>query len=206
MHQTRQQATTRLPIERKGTKYVVRSSSNLENSVPVLIAIRDILGLAQTKKEVKKMIKQKLLKINGREVIDYNEGINLFSILEAGRSYVLKVTPTKRFTLEETKDGKERLCKVTGKKLITGGKIQLCMHDGTNILGDKKIKIGDSLYLDLSAKIKKHVSIDKGSSVFIISGRYEGQLGKVESIVDNKVSVKFKEGSAVLNQNSVVAL
>ena len=70
----------------------------------------------------------------------------------------------------------------------------------------KKIKIGDSVYLDLSAKIKKHVSIEKGKDIFIISGRYEGQLGKVDGIEDNKVSVKFKEGSAVLNQNSIVAL
>jgi ribosomal protein S4E len=53
MHQTRQQATTRLPITRKGTKYVARASSDLENSVPVVIAMRDILKLAKTKREVR---------------------------------------------------------------------------------------------------------------------------------------------------------
>ena len=53
MHQSRQKATTRLPIRRKGTQYVAVASSSLENSVPVVIAVRDILNLARTKKEVK---------------------------------------------------------------------------------------------------------------------------------------------------------
>ena len=108
MHQTRQEATTRLPIERKGTKYIARASSDLENSVPVIIALRDILKLAKTKKEVKKMIIQKMLKINGREVIDQNESIKLFNLFEADKAYVLKLSQTRKFFFEETKDSKGR--------------------------------------------------------------------------------------------------
>lgn len=206
MHQSRQEATTRLPIERKGTTYVARASSDLENSVPVVIAVRDILHLAKTKREVKKMITQKILKINGKNVIDFHESVKLFNILEAGKTYVLKLSPTRKFFLEEVKDGKERLCKVIGKKLLAKDKIQLNLHDGTNVLGDNKIKIGDSLHLDLSGKIKKHVPLEKGKEVFIIAGRYEGQTGKISDVQGKKASIKFKEGSSNLDFDSIIVL
>jgi small subunit ribosomal protein S4e len=206
MHQTRQEATTRLPMERKGKKYVARASSHLETSVPVVVAVRDILNLAKTKSEVKKMINQKILKINGRNVISQNESIKLFNVFEAGKTYILKLSPTRKFFLEEAKDGKERLCKVIGKTLLSGNKIQLNLHDGTNILSDNKIKINDSLYLDFSGKIKKHISLEKGNEVFIISGRYEGQSGKISDIQDKKVTIKFKEGSSTLNPKSIIML
>jgi len=205
MHQTRQQATTRLPIERKGTKYVARASSDLENSVPVVIAIRDILKLAKTKREVKKMITQKMLKINGREVKGCNDSIKMFNIFEAGKTYILKLSPTRKFFLEETKDSKERLCKVIGKKILPGNKMQLNLHDGTNIIGDKKVQVGDSIYLDLSNKIKRHVSPEKGKEVFVISGRYEGQHGKISEL-GNKMLIKFKENSSTLNLKNLIIL
>ncbi len=206
MHQTRQEATTRLPIERKGTKYIARASTGLENSVPVVVALRDILKLAKTKKEVKKMINEKLLKLNGKDVRDYHDSIKLFNLFEAGKTYVLKLSPTRKFFLEETKDVKERLCKVIGKKLLPGNKIQINLHDGTNVLGDNKIKVGDSVYLDLSGKVKSHVTPEKGKEVFVIAGRYEGQHGKIAEVKDNKFLVKFKENSSNLDLSSLIVL
>ena len=94
MHKKRQTLTTKVPIQRKGTKYVARASSHINDSVPVIIALRDMLKLAQTIKEVKYMIHTKLLKINGRPVKDYRESIRLFNIFEADKKYVLKLLPT----------------------------------------------------------------------------------------------------------------
>jgi len=205
MHQTRQQASTRLPIKRKGTKYVARASSDLENSVPVVIAVRDILKMAKTKREVKKMINQKMLKINGREVIDHNDAIKLFNIFEAGKTYVLKLSPTRKFFFEETKNTGERLCKVIGKKVLSGKKVQINLHDGTNVLGDNKLKTGDSVYLDSSGKIKRHVSPEKGKEVFVISGRYEGQHGKIAE-AGKKMLIKFKENSSTLDMKNLIVL
>jgi len=206
MHQTRQAAPKRLPIQRKGMKYVARASSSLENSVPVIIAVRDILNLAKTKKEVKEMITQKLLKINWKIVMDYRESIYLFNLFQADKEYILKLSPTRKFFLEETKDGKERLCKVIGKKLLSGNKTQLNLHDGTNTLGDNKIKVGDSLYLDSSGKIKKYVSPEKGREVLVAAGRYEGENGKITEVLDKRVSIKFKEGSSILDLKNVFIL
>ena len=206
MHQTRQESSTKLPIPRKGTKYIARASSHSYDSVPVVIALRDMLNLAKTSKEVEKMIKQKLLKLNGKLVEDLHESIKLFDILEADKSYVLKLLPTRKFFFEESPKASERLCKVMGKKLLKDNKIQLNLHDGSNIIADNKIKIGDSLYLDFSGKIKRHLSPEKGREVFILSGKYAGQSGKIESIDGSSVLIKFKEKSALLDLSQAVIL
>lgn len=191
MHQSRAQVSKKIPIARKGTKYVAKSLVDSENSVPVVIAVRDMLHMARTAKEVKRMIYNKSLKINGKEVKDYRDSIRLFNILEAGKTYILTLTPTRKFTLEETKQ-KERPCKVLNKKILKGKKIQLNLHDGSNVLSDdKKINTQDTIYLDLEDKIKKHVQFEKGNECLIIRGRFLGQKGKVEKVEDNKALVKI---------------
>ena len=196
----------KIPIPRKGTKFVARALSHHRNSVPVVIAIRDMLKLARTTKEVKKMIQSKLLKINGKQVIDHRESIRLFNILEAGKLYELTLLPTKRFVLKEIKKKNERLCKVIGKKLIKGNKVQLNLYDGSNVLTKNKIKIGDSVYLDFSGKITNHVPLEKGKKVFVISGKNMGHEGKIDSIKDKKLSIKFKdkEGLDELSLSQIV--
>jgi small subunit ribosomal protein S4e len=206
MHQTRQATTTKMPIPRKGTKYIARASSHVLESVSVLAALRDILHLAKTMREVRQMIFKKLLKINGREVKDYHESIKLFNILHADKDYVLKLSPVRKFFFEEVKNPNERLCKIVSKKVISGNKIQLNLHDGSNVIADKKFKIGDSLYIDFLGKIKKHISPEKGREVFILSGKYAGQSGKIESVEGRNISVKFKDKSALLELSQAVIL
>jgi small subunit ribosomal protein S4e len=206
MHQKRQAVSKKIPIPRKGTKYVARSRMDLQNSVPLVVAVRDMLKLARTAKEVKKMIKQKLLKINGKEVKDYRASLRLFNILEAGKTYALTITKTGRLSLEETKE-KNRVCKVIDKTLLKGNKIQLNLHDGSNVIAKEKINTYDSVYLDSSNKILKHVQLEKGKACLIISGKYLGEKGKIESINEKiTVSLEDKEFSAQLEKRSVVAL
>jgi len=195
MYQTRQETTTKLPIPRKGTKYIARALSHHRNAVPVVVAVRDMLKLAKTADEVKKMIKSNLLKINGRIVKDYRESIRLFNILEADKHYVLTLLPTRKFAFEESKDKDARVCKVTNKKLLKSNTMQVNLHDGSNILTKDKINVGDSIYIDFSNKIKKHLSFEKGKEVFVMSGKYSGLKGKVDSIEGKKVSVKFAKGA-----------
>jgi len=206
MHLTRKESSTKLPIERKGTKYIARASSHIDNSVPVVIAVRDMLNLAKTANEVKKIIQQKILKINGRPVKDYRESILLFNIFEAGKTYELSILPTKKFFFKETKNRDSRLCKVVSKRLIKKGLTQLNLHDGSNVITKDKISVGDSVYLDFQGKIKKHMSIAKDKEAFIFSGRYAGQQVKITDLDDKKVKVKINGGAAELEQSCMVAI
>lgn len=206
MHQTRQETTTKIPIQRKGTKYVARALYNPENAVPALVAIRDMLKLARTAKEVNQLRKEKLIKINGRTVLDAREGVQLFNILTVGdKSYRLSILPTNKFAFEETKETKSRLCKIIGKRLVNKGKQQLSLHDGSSVIGKSEMKVDDTLYLDDSQKIVKHVALKSGVSAFIVAGRYVGKQGKVSNVEGKKVTVKVDDMEVTLPSSNVYA-
>jgi small subunit ribosomal protein S4e len=205
MHQTRAQTTTKIPIPRKGTKFVARSFGDLQNSVPVVVAVRDMLKLAQTSAEVKKMINKKSLKINGKEVKDARDSIRLFNVLEADKTYVLTLTDNGRFALEESKS-KDRMCKVINKTILRGKITQLNLHDGSNVISKDKVAVQDTLYLGLDGKISKHVSLEKGKECFVISGKYLGKKGKIESVENGTAKVKIGEYSLELEKRRILAL
>lgn len=208
MFQTRQAASTKLPIKRKGTKYVARALSHVQNSVPVVIAVRDMLKLAHTAREVKKMINEKMIKINGKPVKDYRDSICLFNFLEADKKYRLTLLRTGKFAFKELNKIEDRLFKVIGKTLVRKGKIQLNLHDGANVLTDKKtIATGDSIYLDEKGKIIGHVPLEKGREVFVVRGKHIGLMGVVESGNNNEIKVKLEDGgTANLNKDVLFAL
>jgi small subunit ribosomal protein S4e len=206
MHQTRKASTTKLPIPRKGTKYIVRAAGYVDSSVPVLIAVRDMLKLAKTSKEVKNLVHNRLLKLNGKAVKDYHESIKLFNLFEAGKTYALSILPSGKFTFVETKNKNSRLCKITGKRMIGKNLFQFNLHDGSNITDKNTFTIGDSVYLSLDGKVVKTIPLKEGSDVFIMSGRHIGKEGKAGSMSGNRILVNFKENSAQIEKSRVVAL
>ncbi|MEK6855579.1 MAG: hypothetical protein AABX66_00300 [Nanoarchaeota archaeon] len=202
MHQTRKEISRQLPLQKKGTKYIARATANIKNSVPVVIAVRDMLKLAKTSAEVKSMIHKKQLKLNGKLVHDIHQSIQLFNIFDADQSYILTLLPTKKFSFEAT-SSKDRLCKIVSRRLVSNGKLQLNLHEGSNILGKDNLNIGDSLYLDFSNKIKSHKSLAKGVPVFISSGKYTGITGTVVSHDSHSVTIKISKGEVVLPVENV---
>ena len=204
MHQTRQNTSVRLPIVRKGTKYIVRALNNHRTAVPVLIAVRDMLSLAQNAKEVKKMIQQKALKVNWQPITNYKQSIKLFNLLEADKTYRLILSPTGKFLLEENPTKGVRLCKVINKTLIKGNKLQLNLHDGTNIITTEKINVQDSVHVDEKTKIKKHIPMKENSNAFITSGKYAGHQGKILSISNNQIKIKLSDKETTLKIKDVI--
>jgi small subunit ribosomal protein S4e len=66
MHLKRNQASKRWPIPRKGTKYVAVPLHNKHNSIPIVIVLRDLLKIGKSKKEIKKILLENKIKINGK--------------------------------------------------------------------------------------------------------------------------------------------
>lgn len=205
MHQARTQVSKKIPIRRKGSQFVVRAASHHMNAVPVVIALRDMLKLARTTREVREMIKNKSLKINGKEVKDHKESIKLFNILTADKNYSLTLLPTGRFSFVETKE-KSRPAKVVNKKMLKGKKTQLNLHDGTNVLSEDKINVHDTVYLDEKGKITKHVKFEKGKECFIMAGKYIGSNGKIQEEKNGTVAVNIDNQPHNLNKKKVIVL
>jgi small subunit ribosomal protein S4e len=207
MHQTRAQASKKLPIPRKGTKYVARALVEAQNAVPVVIAVRDMLKLARTSKEVKKMIFEKSLKINGNVVKDIRDSIRLLNLFQADKTYILTLTSNGKFTLQETKE-KNRPCKVLNKKALGKTQFQLNLHDGSNVLTKDKIATQDTVYIDEKGKIASHVKFEKGKSCLVIAGKYTGMKGKVSELENGNAKIKIDntEIETNLTKKEVVVL
>ena len=194
MHLKRSHLSRKLPLPKKGTKYIARANSNSRDGLPVVVAVRDMLKLAKTSKEVQFMINNNLLKINGRNVKNVKESLVLFNIFEADKIYELGILPTGRYTFEETK-AKSRTCKVSGKTNLKNKKAQLNLHDGTNVLVSlkEKVKVGDSVEMNFNGKLGKVIPLEKGKKITVISGKNVGLHGKIQKIDGIKIKIKFDE-------------
>ncbi len=205
MHSTRSNIIRGIPLARKGSKYVATAMRFSKSTVPVVIAVRDMLNLASTMKEVKQMVHDKMLKINGKFVRDIHQPIPIFGVFQADKSYKISIKPTGRFELEETSDA-TRIVKVIGKTVVWNGDVQYNLHDGTNIISKEKINVGDSLVVDFENKIKKHLTVEKGKKVFVISGSNIGESGAITSVDGNNVAIKLheKKEAIVLDKAQII--
>src|SRR3989344_3030038 len=174
-HLKRQNAPKSWPIPRKGTTFVVRPNFGFSKGIPLLIILRDMLKIAENKKEVKKAIYMKNIIINGRTARDEKEGIFLFdtlNIIPTKKHYRIILSQKGKFDLEEIKEHESdyKISKIIGKKILKGKEVQLNLSDGRNFLSDIKCKVNDSILINLKNKKiekidleKKIASINKGN-------------------------------------------
>ena len=197
----------RIPKKRK--KWAVRPRAGPHKkleSIPLLILIRDILKLADIGKDAKKIIKAKEIFVDGKARIDHKYPVGLFDVVEIpkiGKQYRIVPTHSGLNIIEISKsEAKLKLCRINGKTILKGKKIQLNLHDGKNIIPEKKedYKTGDSLLIELpSQKIVNHIKMDKDMLSIITGGQNKGLLTNIKEIITtrsrepNKV-VCVKEG------------
>ncbi len=175
-------------IEKKKKKFVISirpGPHKKELSIPLGIIIRDYLKITENLKETKKLLSKRMVKVNGRVRKDRGFPIGIMDVLEIGDKVYRVVPGRKTLELREVKDKNLKLSKVIGKKNVKGGKIQITLHDGWNILlnTNGRIKPGDSVLIDLNSnKIKEILEMKEGNKAIIIGGRNMGKIGKIEKI------------------------
>lgn len=193
------------PIERKGTAFVVKPNLGFSNSLPILIILRDLLKVAQNRKEVKKMIHMKSILLNGREVRDEKEGVLLFDVITlvpSKKNYRLVVLKNEKFNVEEIKENEAsiKVSKIVDKKMLKGKKIQLNLSDGRNFLSNIKCKVNDSVVINLKTKkIEKCIPIEENSEVIVFAGKHSGEKGKIEKINDKLKIAEIKTEKGNIN-------
>jgi len=196
-------------IPKKRTKWIVSPRpgphKKLE-SIPLLILVRDILKLAELGKDAKRIIKTKEIFVDGKARIDHKYPVGLFDAIEIpkiGKQYRIIPTHYGLNVIEIPKsEAKLKLCRINGKNLLKGKKVQLNLHDGRNIIAEakKEYNTGDSLLIEMpSQKIVEHVKMDKGMLSIITGGQNKGDVANIKEIITtrsrepNKV-ICIKEG------------
>lgn len=174
---------------KKKAKYTVapRGPHPLERSIALATLLRDYLGVVESYKEAKKVIKKGEILVDGRVIKDHKFGVGVFDVIEIpSLNKFYRIVPVKdKLIPKEIEESEKNLkiCKITGKKAVKGGKIQFNLHDGRNILGENTYNTQDSLLLELpEQKIIKHLPFKEGVTVFVFAGKNAGKMGKITKI------------------------
>jgi len=176
--------TSAIATERKNVRFITasRGPHKRDESLPLLTVIRDMLKLGETAREARKAIKGRAVKVDGKIVTDHKYGLGAFDVLEVGgKSY--RVVPRRKLEIVESEAG-SKIVKIIGKTAVRGGKIQVNLSDGKNmLLGKNEYKVLDSLLISLpDQKVKVHIALEPGVLVFITQGMHAGKTAKLISI------------------------
>lgn len=215
MHQKRLSAPKTLKIARKEKKWTVKVASGPHDkrAIPLLILVRDFLGLADTGREAKRIISAGEILVDGRPRKDYKFPIGLFDVVtipKIEKSYRILFDERGRYVPKEVEDSDKKIYKITGKTLVKGGRVQLNLFDGTNILATNDFATKDSIVLKIPDKeIVQHLKFEEGMLVMIIGGTHAGEVGRVKDYkivrgsAPNLVTVEGEERDITTIENYV---
>jgi small subunit ribosomal protein S4e len=197
-HLKRLNAPKSWTILRKTTKYIVKplpGAHKLSESMPISLVLRQ-LGHAQSAAEAKKILHAHKILVDGRRVIDLKSPVGLFdSITLAGSNeYYRIVFDTKgrlQFLAIPKNEAGLKICKIINKTSIPGGRIQLNLNDGRNIIADKNpAKTGDTLVIEVpSQKIANHLVFEKGALIYLLGGKHIGTIGVLDKVDGDEITV-----------------
>jgi len=194
-HQKRIAAPRNWVIQRKKHKFVYRADPGphkKENCIPLGILLRDVLKIVNTARELKIILNKKLVKIDGRIVLNVNFPVGLMDVVEIAdinKSY--RILPHELHVLmpfEMKKTSQlSKACQIMGKTTIKDGIMQLNLHDGRNIRLpkeegiDNKYNTKDTIIINLpSQKIVNHFPFKEGMFAIIIAGKNVAKNGSIK--------------------------
>jgi small subunit ribosomal protein S4e len=214
MHIKRKTVSNFWPVAKTGTKYMAVPLHDKENSVPLVVFIRDVLEIVKTMKEFERILREKKILVNGKIIIEPNYPIifgDSISIPSVKKYFKVELNG-KRFELKEVseKETESRIYKVIGKKILSGKKVQINLDNGKNILSNDKIKTGDFLIIEnQTRKINKIISVEKGMEAIVIKGKHCGKEGKILDLTKEGenliVKIKTKTEELKVNLNALYA-
>jgi len=182
--------TLKLPI--KEAAWVTKSDPgphSADRAIPLRVLVRDYLGLARNAKEADRVVAMGEVVVDGRIRKNPKFPVGLMDVIhipKLGKYYRILVDSHGRLDLVEigVEEAKYKLCQVIGKQVVRGGKIQLNLHDGRNVVGDfREVKRRDVVQLSLEdGSVLKHLKLAEGNLGLIVRGKNPGIVGKIVGI------------------------
>jgi len=178
-------------LDKMGGVFAPRPSSGphkLRECLPLIVLIRNRLKYALTSKEVKMILMQRFVKVDGKVRTDYGFPagfMDVVSIEKTNENFRLLYDTKGRFIAQRVipAEAKFKLLKV--RKVSTGAKgiPFVTTHDGRTIrYPDPLIKVNDTIKFDLdTSKIVDFVKFDIGNLVMITGGHNLGRVGVIVS-------------------------
>ena len=204
------------PIHRKELPWIVKPSSgphSLQNCLPLTLVLRDILGVAQTRREAKMILTQGKVQVDGkvRRKDDFPVGLmDVISISDMNKYY--RVMPSHKGLVLNPISKEEanfKLVRVEDKTTVKNG-MQIALHDGSNML----VKVADpknpkEVTYDTFDVLKitypeKQVALSlktkEGNLAVITGGKNIGKQGKIVEI--EKTEAKKRRQALVVVEDA----
>lgn len=195
-HQKRLSIPKSWKVGKKGFKWVSTTRPGPHSqarSLPLGIIIRDVLKLVDNSREGKRILSEGKVLVDGIPRKDLRFPIGLFDVITLpliNESYRMLQDEKGRLILHKLSETKvNKLCRINNKTTLKGGKVQLNLSDGTNILGSNEYGTKDSLILSIPDKqVVKHLQFKVGNLAMVVGGQHSGEIGKIKEIREVKSS------------------
>merc|ERR1719493_431713 len=142
----------------------------LRECLPLILILRNRLKYALTGEEVRMILCNKLVKVDGKARLDPKYPAGFMDVIS-----IRKI---------DSDFASYKLCRVMKAQLGRGGVPYITTHDGRTVrFPDPEIKVGDSVKLNLkTGKIEAFYKCAQEASVMIIKGRNTGRVGNIRKI------------------------
>ena len=162
-------------------------------SLPLGVIIRDVLKLADNRKEGKRILAEGKVLVDGipRKELKFPVGLfDVISIPLMNEAYRVVQDEKGRLILHKLSETTvNKLCRINNKTTVKGGQVQLNLSDGTNILGSNDYRTKDSLILSIPDKqVVKRLEYKVGNLAMVVGGRHSGEIGTIKEIREVKSS------------------
>ncbi len=187
-HMKRHKVPKNWPIPRKGSAFVVKPNFSVNKGIPILVILRDVLKIAENRREVKEAIRSKNVLHNNKVISDEKNNAVLFdviSIVPAKKHYKIGLSEFGKFSLEEIseKEAEKKVSKVINKKMLKGKKTQINLSDGRNFVTSVKCSTGDSVLINFKdKKIEKILPMKEKEKVIVFAGKHAGKQGVLRKL------------------------
>jgi small subunit ribosomal protein S4e len=217
-HMKRLAAPPTWPLKRKAHIWATKPSPgahSIESSMPAAMVLRDMIKACDTGREAKRIIGNRELLVDGTPVKNPKAPIGMMdtiSIPKMNLNFRMLLTDKGKLTIVpiSADEAKWKLCRIENKTKISGGKIQLNLSGGRNIVLDaNQYKTGDTLKIDvLDQKVLGSFPLAPGASALIINGALAGKVETIQEQVVVKGSadgvVRFSSGIETVRRNAFI--
>ncbi len=203
-------------VPRKGTKWILRPRPGphpQDRSIPLLMVLRELQHVAVSAREAQQIVRSGAVQVDGKTTADLARGVGLMDTVSLAapldRHFRLLVDGRGKLVLTAipSTEAAVKIGRVRAKHAVRGGKVEVTLHDGRNLVvaPSSPYRVGDSLKLQLPGqKVLEHFPLKPGALAFVAGGSHVGELAHVERIeVRNSPQpnlVHFREGFSTVKE------
>ena len=189
-------------IPKKVQKFVMKTAPGPHNAgaLPVGVWLREHIGLAGNASEVRKILHQRDVIVNGRACRNPQMGLGVFDIVsipKLAKHYRIQLDKRGNLIAVDISaaSAKTRLCKIRNKTTVRGGRVQLNLAFGANVLADNTYRAKDSIVVTLGTdgeerfRIVDHFPFEEGNVAMVVGGKHSGKVARIVEIARTASSV-----------------